>query len=234
MGHPALGTRRSGESKMVRIVQDGEAGRGHNVTIMRIPLFPLETVLFPGTALPLHIFEQRYREMVADCLSGDKVFGVVRSDGDQMAIIGCTAKIVRVVKRYEDGRLDILCEGVRRFEIEALDESRTFLQADVEFFEDEGAGSTRPDREDCAALHFATLHLAGIQSPTMHLDLNAPVAFQLADSLPSDLTFKQQLLASRSDAERTTQLREFYNDVLPRLRAKESMARAAQGSFPIH
>jgi Lon protease-like protein len=215
-------------------VQDGEARRDHNGTIMRIPLFPLETVLFPGAALPLHIFEKRYREMVGECLREKKPFGVVRSDGDQMAIIGCTAQIVRVVERFADGQMDILCEGVKRFEIEGLDESREFLQADVEFFEDEGAGSTRTDREDCAALHFATLHMAGIQTPTMHLDLNAPVAFQLADALPSDLSFKQQLLASRSDADRTMRLRNFYNEMLPRLRAKEDVSRAAQPGFPIH
>jgi Lon protease-like protein len=201
---------------------------------MRIPLFPLETVLFPGAALPLHIFEKRFREMVGECLRETKPFGVVRSDGDQMAIIGCTAQIVRVVERFADGQMDILCEGVKRFEIEGLDESREFLQADVEFFEDEGAGSTRTDREDCAALHFATLHMAGIQTPTMHLDLNAPVAFQLADALPSDLSFKQQLLASRSDADRTARLRSFYNEMLPRLRAKEDVSRAAQPGFPIH
>ncbi len=215
-------------------MQDGEARRDHNGTIMRIPLFPLETVLFPGAALPLHIFEKRYREMVGECLRENKPFGVVRSDGDQMAIIGCTAQIVRVVERFADGQMDILCEGVKRFEIDGLDESREFLQADVEFFEDEGAGSTRTDREDCAALHFATLHLAGIQTPAMHVDLNAPVAFQLADALPSDLSFKQQLLASRSDADRTARLRNFYNEMLPRLRAKEDVSRAAQQGFPIH
>jgi Lon protease-like protein len=215
-------------------VQDGDAGRGHNDSIMRIPLFPLDLVLFPGAALPLHIFEDRYREMVAECLADSTAFGVVRSDGEQMAIIGCTAKIVRVVERHKDGRMDILCEGEQRFEIEGLDESRAFLQADVEFFEDEGSRSTRMDREDCAALHFATLHLAGIQAPAMHLDLNAPVAFQLADALPSDLGFKQQLLASRSDADRTTKLRDFYNEMLPRLRAKEDVGQAAQSGFPIH
>ena len=215
-------------------VQDAAARRAHNVTTMRIPLFPLNTVLFPGTALPLHIFEERYREMIGECILGKQPFGVVRSDGEEMAIIGCTARIVRVVERYRDGRMDILCEGERRFEIEALDESRTFLQADVEYFEDTGAGSTRVDREDCAAMHFATLHLAGIETLTTHLDLNGPVAFQLADALPSDLGFKQQLLASRSDADRTSRLRDFYNEMQPRLRARQNMSRAGQAGFPIH
>lgn len=216
------------------IVQDGDSGRGHNVRIMRIPLFPLNTVLFPGAALPLHIFEERYREMVGECLTEDKAFGVVHADGEQMSIVGCAAKVVRVVQRYDDGRMDILCEGGQRFEIEGLDESRRFLQADVEFFEDEGARSTRDDREDCAALHFATLQMAGIQPPAMHLDLNTPVAFQLADALPSDLGFKQQLLASRSDADRTKKLRDFYNEILPRLSARETGHPAGPAAFPIH
>jgi Lon protease-like protein len=201
---------------------------------MKIPLFPLNMVLFPGAALPLHIFEERYREMVGECLTEKKAFGVVRADGEQMSIVGCTAQIVRVMQRYDDGQVDILCEGEQRFEIEALDESRSFLQADVEFFEDDGVGSTRDDRQDCAALHFATLHMAGIETPAMHLDLNAPVAFQLADALPSDLGFKQQLLASRSDADRTKKLRDFYNDLLPRLSAKEPPGQAGQSGIPIH
>jgi Lon protease-like protein len=185
---------------------------------MRIPIFPLDTVLFPGAALPLHIFEERYREMVGECLAQNKEFGVVRGDPERLAVIGCTAKIVRVPERYADGRMDILCEGTRRFEIDGLDDSRSFLQADVEFFDDEGQGSTRGEREECAALHFVTLHLAGIDVPATQLDLNGPVAFQLADALPSDLGFKQQLLGSRSDAERTARLLDFYQEMLPRLR----------------
>ncbi|MGA7886921.1 MAG: LON peptidase substrate-binding domain-containing protein [Acidobacteriaceae bacterium] len=185
---------------------------------MRIPLFPLDTVLFPGAALPLHIFEDRYREMIGECLAQKTEFGVVRGEPERLAVIGCTAKIVRVLERFADGRMDILCEGTRRFEIEGLDDSRSFLQADVEFFDDEGQGSTRGEREECAALHFATLHLAGIDVPATHLDLNGPVAFQLADALPSDLGFKQQLLGSRSDAERTTRLLDFYQEMLPKLR----------------
>lgn len=197
---------------------------------MRIPIFPLETVLFPGTALPLHIFEPCYQEMVGECLAEEKSFGVVRSQGDSMAIIGCTAKIVRVLERYPKGEMDILCEGCQRFEIAGLDESRSFMQADVDFFDDDaGQDSTRTDREECAALHFATLHLAGIEHPLMHLDLNGPVAFQLADALPSDLGFKQQLLGSRSDADRTTQLLDFYNAMLPKLRASADGAGNAAG-----
>jgi len=200
---------------------------------MKIPLFPLETVLFPGTALPLHIFEDSYREMIGECLAEKKAFGVVRAQQESLALVGCTAKIVRVLERYPDGRLYILCEGAQRFEIESLDESRSFLQADVDFFQDEGAAASRPEREECAALHFETLHLAGYEGPVMHLDLSGPVAFQLADALPSDLGFKQQLLGSRSDAERTAQLKEFYEEMLPRLRTAKSDSGAARSWGPV-
>jgi Lon protease-like protein len=98
---------------------------------MKIPLFPLDVVLFPGAPLPLHIFEPRYREMVAECIAGNAVFGIVRAQRDGLAVIGCTAQVVRVLRSYPDGRSDILTQGIDRFEIEQLDDSRSFLQAEV-------------------------------------------------------------------------------------------------------
>ena len=82
-----------------------------------LPLFPLDVVLFPGTVLQLHIFEPRYQEMISECLAEQKTFGVVRSKEEGIAEIGCTAKIVKVAKKYPDGRMDILAEGKRRFEV---------------------------------------------------------------------------------------------------------------------
>jgi Lon protease-like protein len=64
-----------------------------------LPLFPLELVLFPGTALPLHIFEPRYKEMIGECLERDAPFGIVRAIEDGIAQIGCSAEVVTVVKR---------------------------------------------------------------------------------------------------------------------------------------
>src|SRR5947209_19237850 len=80
-----------------------------------LPLFPLELVLFPGMALPLHIFEPRYKEMIGECLEHDSAFGIVRAVEDGVAHVGCSAEVVTVVKRYDDGRLDIVTRGLRRF-----------------------------------------------------------------------------------------------------------------------
>lgn len=186
---------------------------------MKIPLFPLDVVLFPGASLPLHIFEDRYKEMIGLCLQAQSSFGVVRAQRDGFAIIGCMARIARVLHRYGDGRMDILCQGERRFEIETLENSRAFLEAQIDFFDDEEEQATRRLREECVALHFETMELAGVETNGMQFNLDRPVSFLLASALPADLGFKQQLLNSRSDAERTEHLREFYDAILPKLRA---------------
>jgi Lon protease-like protein len=101
-----------------------------------IPLFPLGVVLFPDMPLPLHIFEERYKTMVRECLAEDKAFGVVYFGGDHMHRIGCTAKILEVLNRYDDGCLDILTKGEKRFSIKALYEDKPYLQAKIVHFEE--------------------------------------------------------------------------------------------------
>ncbi len=200
---------------------------------MKIPLFPLDVVLFPEAALPLHIFEARYREMIRDCLEQKQAFGVVRAHQEGMAVVGCTAEIVRVINRYPDGCLDILCEGRDRFEIEILDDSRSFLQANVELLHETAIDSTRRQREQCVAMHFELLHLVHADDGEQgagefpHLDLDGSVSFKLAAAIPSDLNFKQELLTLRSDAQRCARLIQFYEAVLPKLRRGASAGKAA-------
>ena len=198
---------------------------------MKIPLFPLEVVLFPEAALPLHIFEERYKEMVSVCLAEKTGFGVVCAQREGLAVVGCTAEIVRILEKYPDGRMDILCQGAKRFEIENLDNTRSFLQAEVDFFGDEGLSATRAMREECTALHFEVLELMGGDKSHRAFDLNEPIAFRVAWASPTDLSFRIELLALRSDAERTERLIAFYNAMLPKLRrgVQASIAVARNG-----
>jgi uncharacterized protein len=112
-----------------------------------LPLFPLGAVLYPGMLLPLHIFEERYRQLVRDLLDGPEPrrFGVIAiRKGRETGIdgvhslyeIGCTA-IVRRVSRHPDGRFDIVTIGTQRFRLSALDETRPYLQGEVEMLADE-------------------------------------------------------------------------------------------------
>ena len=109
-----------------------------------LPLFPLDLVLFPGTSLPLHIFEPRYKEMISECLDRKKSFGIVRAKEEGVAEIGCTAEIITVAKKYPDGRMDIVTQGRERFEVMQVNQERSFLQAEVLYLPDE-PGQASPE-----------------------------------------------------------------------------------------
>ena len=116
-----------------------------------LPLFPLQVVLLPGAELPLHIFEDRYKEMIAEVLHDRLEFGVILANEKGIVNTGCTALIDQVLREYPDGRLDILARGRRRFEIERLNDERSFLRGSVEFFDDEEespAGARNPPAGD--------------------------------------------------------------------------------------
>jgi Lon protease-like protein len=101
-----------------------------------IPLFPLGLVLLPQMPLPLHIFEERYKLMIGECLENQKAFGMVYFNGSDIQTIGCTARILKVLKRYDDGRLDILTNGEDRFVIKDINDRKPYLEARVTFFDD--------------------------------------------------------------------------------------------------
>jgi Lon protease-like protein len=187
-----------------------------------LPIFPLELVLLPGVPLPLHIFEPRYKEMIAECLEQKKPFGVVRASSDGVADIGCTAEIMSVIKKYDDGRMDILTRGVERFEVIEVNEDRSFLQAEVAVVRDEDEEDKPgiPPSEMVAQavrLHAEIARLAGAEpsGPDEHA---ANLSFLLAGSLPLDLDFKQSLLSTLSEVKRLEAVVAYLGAVLPGLR----------------
>jgi len=182
-----------------------------------LPLFPLELVLFPGMALPLHIFEPRYKEMIGECLERDSAFGIVRAIQDGVAQIGCSAEVVTVVKRYEDGRLDIVTQGLQRFEVLEINQERSFLQADVKFLVEE-PDESEDTRKKALDLHLSLLLMAasGQTVPTIELPEEF-LSFYLISQLPVDLDFKQTILAMPSESKRLSTLIEYYEAILPKL-----------------
>jgi Lon protease-like protein len=117
-------------------------------TLIKIPLFPLGLVLLPNMRLSLHIFEERYKQMINDCLAEDKAFGIVLFDGQSIRSVGCMARITKVLQRYDDGRMDIITRGGERFVIRELIEDRTYMEARVVFFDDTPAGTAADPRQD--------------------------------------------------------------------------------------
>lgn len=194
-----------------------------------LPLFPLDVVLFPGTPMPLHIFEPRYKEMIGECLSEKSLFGIVRAQESGVAEIGCTAEIVAVTKEYEDGRMDIVAEGRQRFEVMELNQERNFLRASVLLFEDEAEKPTAEELAHALKLHGEILALAGAQQDLSQTSESA-ISFHLAGSLPLDLDFKQNLLAMRSEAKRLQSLTTYFEAILPKLRRAIQVRQKAGGN----
>ncbi len=184
-----------------------------------VPIFPLELVLLPGAALPLHIFEPRYKEMIAECLAQKKPFGVVRASDEGVADIGCTAEIVSVTKKYDDGRMDILTRGLERFEVLEVNQDRSFLQAEIAVMQDENelAQPTAETVTDAVRLHAEITKLAGAE-PVGLDEHSANLSFLLAGSLPLDLDFKQSLLSTLSEAKRLQAVVDYLEAILPGLR----------------
>ena len=180
-----------------------------------LPLFPLEVVLLPEEPLPLHIFEERYRQMIGECLeakasgTGQEEFGVVLLRDQGILNVGCSARIVNVTRKYEDGRMDILTVGKRRFEILLTNEEKPYLRGAVEFFEDEGSDTPQDAEAEHAVELFRDIMRRLRKAAEMPIHLPRPyryLSFRLAASLPLDPNFKQQLLMLRDEAERLNQV----------------------------
>jgi len=196
----------------------------------RLRLFPLGTVLFPGMVLPLHIFEDRYRQMVHELLDGPEPrrFGVIairkgRETGiegvSSLYEVGCTATL-RQTEEHDDGRFDLITVGTQRFRLTVLDGSRPYLQGDVEFLpEDDGDSAAAGRAASLVAATFrdylealAARGLAQITIPDLPEE---PVllSYLVAATMIVDLSDQQALLAepdslSRLAAERALLQRE--------------------------
>ena len=194
-----------------------------------LSLFPLNVVLLPGTPLPLHIFEPRYKEMIGECRANNAPFGVVRALEEGMAEVGCTAEIVSVTKEYSDGRLDLVAEGRKRFEVLELKQERAFLQAEVLLVPDEPGAATAEDKARAIQVHLEILTLAGAVQDLSAADPTA-LSFYLAGSLPLDLDFKQNLLAIRSERERIQAVANYLESMLPNLRRAAKTREKAGGN----
>jgi Lon protease-like protein len=184
-----------------------------------MPLFPLETVLFPFAALQLHIFEDRYRAMVHECVERDIPFGIVLIRSGKVVggpaepyMVG-TAVRIQHMHTYQDGRMDIQVQGERRFRIRKLDFSKPFLVGYVEPVEEEEAleEGDEPELVDQARHGFEALIQAILSKPEYAVQVVFPpdpamLSFTIANLLPLENIDKQRLLETTSTKERLREL----------------------------
>jgi len=152
--------------------------------------------------LPLHIFEDRYKEMMGDIIPVDGEFGVVLAKDDGIVNIGCTATVVNVMHKYPDGRMDLVAAGQRRFTIESLDEEKSYLRGRVSYFDDEDVRVVPVDLRRRASATFR--RLMSIEHPSITAETSggsSRLSFQIGQ-LINDLDKRQTVLSLRSEVER--------------------------------
>jgi ATP-dependent Lon protease len=197
----------------------------------RISLFPLNVVLFPGEQLPLHIFEPRYRRMVRICLDTKTPFGMLLALSDGVVRVGCTAEILDVTKRYNDGRMDILTVGRLPFRILDLFTEDPLLEGGVEYLIDEESPLDPTRRTELIELYEAcyTLLFSGVPK---NIDMSHPelLSFAIASRLPMDLLWKQQILELRSEAYRQERLLAYLREWAPHLQKVEAVRQRSAGN----
>jgi Lon protease-like protein len=198
---------------------------------MLLPLFPLEVVLLPQAALPLHIFEDRYKLMIGEAIEQRSEFGIVLSKDNSLVNVGCTTTVEKVTKQYPDGRLDILTRGRRRFEVLFLDEQKPYLRGAVHFFDDE---DLKPPAPEAIARLRGLFNQALALMPSLVSEPPAPEetvsGFQVAGLLPLELELKQRVLTMRSERERVGVLSDFLAKMLPRLERARHVERVSRGN----
>ena len=206
----------------------------------RLPLFPLTVVLFPGTALPLHIFEPRYRTMLADCLAGSRRFGVTPTgaagEAPERGSVGCVAE-VKANEQLPDGRSNILVMGGARFVVRDVTLGpEPYLTGLVDEFEEENGTAPGVDAvrelQERFTEYFRSLRLlndADPEDPSLPDD-PLPLSFTVAAAIECDPPVKQSLLATRSTRERVMLLLRTLPGLTRRLDAALDVHRRAHGN----
>jgi len=197
----------------------------------RIPLFPLDVVLLPGAQLPLHIFEPRYKLMIGRCLKEKLEFGMILAANESIATVGCTAEIIRKIRDYPDGRMDILTIGRAIFHLTELFDQKEYYEGAVEYVSDDPYVRNTEQQKQLGQL-FDQLRALLSEKPWSD-DPEAPeetLSYRMAALLPVELETRQSLLESRSERGRRETLIRWLERLIPTLIAQQRARERAGGN----
>jgi Lon protease-like protein len=197
--------------------------------LSEIPLFPLNVVLMPGTSLPLHIFEERYKQMVNECLDSETEFGMVLADEDGTRGVGCTARIVELVQRFEDGRMVILVEGSQRFKLNNIMTGKPYYVGDVDYLEDRPNDDVSSLAEECVALLERVVEAA--TEGSVDIEIEPPyrdLSFAIAGRIEFDLETRQQILELPTEKGRLEKVKELLTEAADRLERDRQARKLAE------
>jgi Lon protease-like protein len=199
-------------------------------TLARFPLFPLGLVLIPRELVPLHIFEERYKLMIGECVDQETEFGIVWLSDSGLKEIGCAARVTRVLERFDDGRMNVLVEGTTPFRLLRRIDDLPYPAGDVEPLADDDQQPGDAEAIEAARTRYADL-VADVTDERPDAETLAKLdAYGMAATLDVALDAKQEMLELRSERARLEQLEALFADALGRIRHAERAAERAQGN----
>jgi Lon protease-like protein len=193
------------------------------------PLFPLEIVVLPNEVVPLHIFEERYKTMIEECLAEEREFGIVWVSDEGLKDVGCTVAITELLERMDDGRMNILTRGSSPFRLLRRIEEMAYPAGKIELLEDADAGDeTEAGKE--ARERYAELVERVTDARPDPAELRDLGAYAMAATVELPLEAKQRLLELRSEAERLSVVGELLGAAMKRLDYVERASERARSN----
>jgi Lon protease-like protein len=197
----------------------------------RLPLFPLNVVLFPASSLPLHIFEERYKSLMRECIENGRRFGINLLRAAGMEEVGCTATVVRVTRTYDDGRMDIDVRGDRIYRLTGIADAGTpYAVGTVEYLTELDKTLDVSLADKAIQLFSIVQRLAAGAGPApAPLSEDTPhLSFIIAQKAGLDIDARQRLLETRDENERLHALKLHLEKLIPLLEQKEELDRLKQ------
>jgi ATP-dependent Lon protease len=194
----------------------------------KIGLFPLNSVIFPGSSLPLHIFEPRYKLLINNALEEKKDFGINLVDSARLYQTGCAVEVSEVSQRYPDGRMDVVITGKQRFTLQSLREGEELYYVGiVEYFEDDADEPVDLMlRDKCITLYNEVIEIVypgAAEDYILDSATTEVASFIIAQKAGLDTLRKQELIEMRSETSRLEMLEEYMERLLPDLREKRRL-----------
>jgi Lon protease-like protein len=196
------------------------------------PLFPLGIVLLPEEVVPLHIFEERYKVMVGECMEHDGEFGIVWLSDSGLRDIGCTATITELLETMDDGRMNILVRGSRPFRLVRRIEELPYPAGDIELLDDDGTDPAPASLEETRERYAALVERLTESRPDA-AQLDDLGAYGIAATIDFAHDAKQSLLESRSEDERLAMLSELIDAAMKRVDYVERAGERAKSNGKI-
>ena len=223
-----------GHGERTDSVQAGGSRLSRTVALVKdFPLFPLGLVALPSELVPLHIFEERYKTMIARCLEEECEFGIVWLADDGLRPIGCACEVAEVLERMPDGRMNLIARGTRPFRIEARQEELAYPAGTVEFLADR-AEDADPDAAEAAHAAYADLVEQATDRMPDPEELSVMTAYEMAATVEFGLDAKQGLLDLRSEAARLKLVTRLFRAAIKRLDFIDRAQARARSNGKVH